>query len=1849
MNGSGLRHFEQSFRWSVEPPNSSGFRDGFEPSDSMANGFRTGSSAFRKRDSHVPMIANVNEKGRQTKLLAAIAVLAMVVCALAVVMPSEETGATIQSDVVAQELPTTSSNVVNNGVYYISANDTNAYTMQQDKAITLLVPVGTQFTITSAANGGDVTVYTYSTIRDNTSTTVTTDRLVTYDTDNGLVFSANSTNTSNITAQANGGYTISSEETALEPTGAIKVIYAQNAAAQYYNVALAADIGPVNLQKGGSITLPAGEISSNLTINAGSNTGDVFTIASSIELQTGTVAAVIGGAAAHDAFVVGNNGITINSNSTTLTIANGASWTTGTVSVKDGPVSVTETLKLTKNANLDAVATNWVDTQSNVTLYASASEYAAAVTSGKPIIIYGDNTENINLVASDRLHVAAYGSYSGSVTYDGKSATVSVVAGESDAQYVAEAIAGTSGSPNTLVIAGTVDKIDSLSSGSNVTVSRISGDVTLSGVQLGNNMNISSTITVGAGTSTHVSGTDLIIPSTSVVTFTPTGSIVMGNNTNLYLYNTMNTGSGVDTGSRITLADNATKANIYGTDYSVAKAFCSSLVVYDSAQGQTGMLFHLIDDSDRIKVPGYSELVNALGTSAPIEITTSFEIPANAAVVIDNKDILFNEGVTITVKTGASLTIQNDSKLDQVGTRASIVTEADSQLSIYNSLIFMVVDVDEYGGITIDNNDVEYTFATEDVKVGFGTTLTLRETPAGNVMVYGVLNILESQTATIKYGYTMTVASGATVNMNGTLNVEGTVIFDMGSTGNLAGIVNVRNTNTGGAQFISDGNVEVSGTMTISNKSSTAPLQNELIVGSESGTDNVWTGFTVTGSLTVNGAISGILLDKGDITINGQVEDMAAIILFDGVTVNVSSVSGGNLIVTDIGVSNEAVLNADGTPRTNTEQSSGNVVMLDDVRGITVSETVTSGNYTVNGTSYAYYISDMYVSGTASRVGSTTVLTDENITVTGVCGYVDTSATTSRSGAVHIAEGETLTLGEDVVMGNYNASSVLSYILSVADVDPSECTPIIGEGYGQKLCVDGTLNVTGDGAKFLSGGKTWNTLNFNDGTIDVNGTVVIGPEAEIADGSKIGTDYILPGDVNGVRYALQTTENNVTSTTIYYTNFDDAAALIADAVDDTITVYGNVSVGTSATIAANCNVILDTDAVLTINDGVTLTVDNGGKITGTQASIEVRGTMTSANYREDISVGEVGADVIVTEEPARTWTSFANALENASAPQTIELARDITLTANTTIPEGVTVTTEHNLNTSRYTLTVDGTLDILQGGDINIDGTPDDGNVVANGVVVMRSLGDSQANVDTLAQFDGAHFALRTGATVSNYVTNLAYAAEHVTSGTITVTGAVSAGDVVFNEASNGTLVISVETAEEQEINTVLSFTTMDLNGATLTVDADSRVTGTVTAPYGDGTADAEIQLSRAAGEFTIESSSLATATGTEYTAYISNVLGAGSMTIAAGTVDVYHDEDIIGFKANGTFQVASGATLVVEDATLTANNDARTGASNVTVSGTMDLDNGTLDGQSIVIDGTLNVIENAESDITIYAAGIIAVGEDATLSVNSKIVVGTAPESLGVGGQLTGSYRFTTTSAYILAYAGADLTGAQIDWNAATAESDALTTTYYINEIEYATVYASATNEVMIDDVFGADGEEIVLTGLNTEEPATGYAWKDAAGETSTVLDIGSPEAVYIEFAPANVPGVVTVGAGINLFIDGVQVSGYAESGNNVGSNIQLGVGTHRVSYEISAGWDGSPVVFTFNGQTIENNSTITITADMTEFTLSATGAINSTGTSGNTGSSDDGMGLTDYLLIVLVVLIVIMAIMVALRLMRS
>ena len=97
------------------------------------------------------MIMNMNEKGRQTKLLAAIAVLAMVVCALAVVLPADEANAadpvepTAISDYDGLEKALTSST---DGSYELTADITGSYS----KAITVTN------NITIDMNGHDVAI-----------------------------------------------------------------------------------------------------------------------------------------------------------------------------------------------------------------------------------------------------------------------------------------------------------------------------------------------------------------------------------------------------------------------------------------------------------------------------------------------------------------------------------------------------------------------------------------------------------------------------------------------------------------------------------------------------------------------------------------------------------------------------------------------------------------------------------------------------------------------------------------------------------------------------------------------------------------------------------------------------------------------------------------------------------------------------------------------------------------------------------------------------------------------------------------------------------------------------------------------------------------------------------------------------------------------------------------------------------------------------------------------------------------------------------------------------------------------------------------------------------------------------------------------------------------------------------------------------------------------------------------------------------------------------------------------------------------------------------------------------------
>ena len=126
-------------------------------------------------------------------------------------------------------------------------------------------------------------------------------------------------------------------------------------------------------------------------------------------------------------------------------------------------------------------------------------------------------------------------------------------------------------------------------------------------------------------------------------------------------------------------------------------------------------------------------------------------------------------------------------------------------------------------------------------------------------------------------------------------------------------------------------------------------------------------------------------------------------------------------------------------------------------------------------------------------------------------------------------------------------------------------------------------------------------------------------------------------------------------------------------------------------------------------------------------------------------------------------------------------------------------------------------------------------------------------------------------------------------------------------------------------------------------------------------------------------------------------------------------------------------------------------------------------------------------------------------------------------------------------------------------------------------------------------------------------------------------------------------MGSHISVSIDNIIVDSYN------GFEYPLAIGTHTVNVTVDPGYSGD-VTITFNGQTVQNGGTIEVTSDMMDsiddIVLSATGQLTADTPEiviPGGSSSDDGMGLTDYLLIILVILIVIMAIMVAFRLMRS
>ena len=213
----------------------------------------------------------------------------------------------------------------------------------------------------------------------------------------------------------------------------------------------------------------------------------------------------------------------------------------------------------------------------------------------------------------------------------------------------------------------------------------------------------------------------------------------------------------------------------------------------------------------------------------------------------------------------------------------------------------------------------------------------------------------------------------------------------------------------------------------------------------------------------------------------------------------------------------------------------------------------------------------------------------------------------------------------------------------------------------------------------------------------------------------------------------------------------------------------------------------------------------------------------------------------------------------------------------------------------------------------------------------------------------------------------------------------------------------------------------------------------------------------------------------------------------------------------------------------------------------------------------------------------------------------------------------------------------------------------FYYDDALIVTVWAAQNTQ--INDVYPA--------GQIGNALFQGWMYEDANGvmqytsrpvpltggmEGMTTVTVGTHDKVYASVDYDAYTLVFYVDAGVDaIYVDGdiVDSKGLVGQGGDIQYPVAyVSAGTHTVTVKLSNGYTGV-VEMNFNGETVTDGK-INIDASTYAGQIFKVSITNIDVTQ-SAGSSDDGLGLTDYLLIVLVVLIVVMAIMVALRLMRS
>lgn len=1067
------------------------------------------------------------------------------------------------------------------------------------------------------------------------------------------------------------------------------------------------------------------------------------------------------------------------------------------------------------------------------------------------------------------------------------------------------------------------------------------------------------------------------------------------------------------------------------------------------------------------------------------------------------------------------------------------------------------------------------------------------------------------------------------VHRNGEATISGTVNVD----GVFATDVNAKIVIKSAAEVAGDifGNIEVSedATLTVTGH----------VEGDES--EQKRTKFTVYGNLTIASDVptSGfdVMMKK-----NGTLVIQKAVLGTNAGNVGDDGV-GGDIRVTDDGVyykdKKDAIINEliiNGKIKVKSGVSQGEYDPFGygaAVSGITVSVSSTETKVTEGEhMGQMKHVSVMSVSGNVSVAGE--IIYDQSLNSPEVEEY-------SAEIRAMAAEKSTIMIDKDLSLGE-------KVDASFRDVEVAAPVAISA---GAELMLDGVTEV-----------KAAITANFKDTTGDAQSKIAL----------KNGATVTVTGDGSIASLAAIHGADKTVNATLYgkymYVSFDMAIAALNAAKTKEVSAYGVQTLTASAEIPAGTVVKLTEDSMLNIGSedstDVVLSVASGNGImlrSNNSKGIEVYGTLYAAkasnidsNLRDkmvedrkaiasDVESHALKADGKTQDlNGFAKWTNIYTALDTAESGQTVAIQRNIPDLKSVTVKDGVTLDLNgYMVNVAKKAvLTIFGTLDLTKGDSgIILDEPEMDNNEkvkTAGGAISYTGyilyVGDAVPITQQNLVLPGAYYTLAKDG--KNILTTYANGAAN----------AMKAKDysIVFKADKDGKIALGeISIAGEK--------------GKVVKIDVEkANLTGTVTLSYVDfDVADESVVDAR----FVSGDDSIAVKAKVKEMLCIENGdLGdAVVLMINGGVADIDNKTDTSvvfdgkvfiakNFGSEADKAVVNGDLIVcgIKNApavfeasalnvagTVTVQNGSGLGVVKLTVPGVVKIENGMLRAIEATVFGSIDASAVDADGISVAKAEfeILFIGVDSTIlekAIQNQNDQGNTGAAASVSGNVA-------VEKYALV--APDTTVPE----AFAKDSAYKTTVFEVEGATYLTGYAAA-------DFKESPAIQRVIY-VPTDADFLGWF---VAGETEkTKMLIGEVDKVSAKIDYNIYTVKVALGAGIeNVALNGNLVTKMV---NGMYVMDKLKAGTYNVTYTLSNGYSGNATL-SVNGEK-QSGMSFKVSGEMREYhiQLSGVSASGYTPAPGPTPEKDDGLSLTDYLLIVLVVLIVIMAIIVAMRLMRS